>query len=78
MSKQRIHVTKHQAGGWQVKKGGNSRASARTDTQKEAIDIGRGIAKREKTDLVIHGQDGKIRDSDSYGNDSCPPKDRKH
>ena len=28
--------------------------------------------------VVIHRRDGKIRGSDSYGNDPHPPKDRKH
>ena len=26
-------------------------------------------------EVVIHGRDGKIRDKDSYGLDSCPPRD---
>ena len=35
------HVTPHPDGGWQVKGAGNSRATVRTETQKEAIDIAR-------------------------------------
>jgi hypothetical protein len=35
------------------------------DTKVEATDQGRAQAKREKTELVIHGRDGKIQDSDS-------------
>ena len=31
------HVTKHPSGGWQVKGAGNTRATVRTSTQKEAI-----------------------------------------
>ncbi len=27
---------------------------------------------------VIHGRDGKIQNKNSFGNDPCPPKDRKH
>jgi hypothetical protein len=27
--------------------------------------------------VVIHRPDGRIRDSDSYGNDPIPPRDRK-
>ena len=78
MSKQRVHVTPHKEGGWQVKKGGNEKASALTPTQKDAIEIGKGMAIKGKTELVIHGKDGKIRDADSYGNDPCPPKDKKY
>ena len=33
------HVTPHPDGGWQVKGEGNVRATVRTNTQKEAIDI---------------------------------------
>lgn len=44
------------------------------DTQVGAIDAGRGTAKREQTELYVHGRDGKIRDRDSYGNDPHPPK----
>jgi len=29
-------------------------------------------------EVVIHRKDGSIRDSDSYGNDPNPPKDKKH
>jgi hypothetical protein len=29
-------------------------------------------------ELVTHGKDGRIQDSDSYGNDPVPPRDRKH
>ena len=39
------HVTKHHDGGWQVIGEGNVKATARTNTQREAIDIARGIAK---------------------------------
>lgn len=39
------HVTPHPDGGWQVKGAGNSRATVRTETQKEAIDIARDIAR---------------------------------
>ena len=68
------HVTKHPSGGWQVKGAGNKRATVVTTTQKEAISKGRGIAKSLKSELVIHGKDGKIRARDSYGNDPYPPK----
>lgn len=78
MAKNRVHVTPHKGGGWQVKIGGNDRPSKVTNTQKQAIEKGKEIAKRLGTDLSIHGRDGKIRDVDSYGNDPCPPKDTKH
>lgn len=68
------HVTPHSGGGWQVKGAGNSKATVRTDTQKQAIDIARGIARNQESELVIHRPNGQIRDKDSYGNDPFPPK----
>lgn len=70
------HVTP-KADKWQVKGAGNDKATKYFDTQKEAIDYARDIAKNQGTEVVIHGADGKIRDKDSYGNDPCPPKDTK-
>jgi uncharacterized protein YdaT len=72
------HVTKHQDGGWQVKGAGNSRATKRTETQKEAIDLAKEIAENQKSEVVIHGTNGQIRDKDSYGPDPNPPRDTKY
>lgn len=69
------HVTPHPDGGWQVKGAGNEKATKRTDTQKEAIDVAKSIAQNRQTEVVIHRPDGRIRDKDSYGNDPVPPKD---
>lgn len=78
MTKKRdIHVVPH-AEGWAVKREGSSRASGVHPTQTEALSRGRDMAKQDKVELVTHGKDGRIRDSDSYGNDPHPPKDRKH
>ncbi len=71
------HVTPHPDGGWQVKGAGNDRATARTDTQAQAIDIARDIARNQGSEVVIHRPNGQIRDKDSYGNDPCPPMDKK-
>ena len=68
------HVTPHPNGGWQVKGAGNSRATARTATQKEAIEIAREIARNQNSELVIHRPNGQIRDKDSHGRDSFPPE----
>ena len=68
------HITPHPNGGWQVKGAGNSRATVRTSTQKQAIDVGRSIARNQHSELVIHRPNGRVRDKDSYGNDPFPPK----
>ena len=74
MASRNQHVTRHSAGGWQVKGAGNSRATVRTSTQKEAIAVARSIAINQKSEVVIHGTNGQIRAKDSYGNDPYPPK----
>jgi uncharacterized protein YdaT len=77
MSKKDIHVVPHKDG-WATKKEGASRAGAVTDTKAEALERARDQAKRENVEVVIHKKDGTIQDSDSYGNDPHPPKDKKH
>lgn len=70
------HVVKH-SDGWAVKGDSNSRATKVTKTQAEAIKVAEDIARNQKSDTKIHGKDGKIRAGNSYGNDPCPPKDKK-
>lgn len=62
------------AGGWGVKKAGASRASSVHTTQADAIAAATRIARNQKTELYIHGRDGRIRERNSYGNDPHPPK----
>lgn len=64
--------------GWAVKGEGNSKPTKITKTKAEAEQIAREIAKNQKSELIIHNKDGKISDKDSFGNDPCPPKDKKH
>jgi len=70
------HVVKH-SGGWAVKGAGNSKATKVTQTQAQAIEVAQNIARNQKSDTKIHGQDGKIRSGNSYGNDPYPPRDRR-
>lgn len=78
MSKKRdVHVVPHQKG-WATKKEGTARAGSVHATQRDAIERAKEQAEREKTEVVIHRKDGRIRDSDSYGNDPVPPRDKKH
>lgn len=77
MTKKDIHVVPH-TDGWATKKEGADRAGVVVDTQREAIERAREQAKRERVEVVVHRKDGTIRDSDSYGNDPNPPKDKKN
>ena len=78
MAKDRIHITHRADDSWAVQRERASRAGSLHDTQREAIEAGRETARRERTELVIHDRRNRIRDSDSYGNDPNPPRDRKH
>jgi hypothetical protein len=63
---------------WAVRRENSSRDTSHHQTQEQAIRAGREISKNQRSELVIHRPDGRIRDSDSFGNDPCPPKDTKH
>ncbi len=71
------HVVPHD-GDWGVRGEGNERLTSIHDTQSEAIDAAREIAINQKSELVIHRPDGRIRDKDSFGPDPVPPKDRRY
>ena len=68
------HVVPHPQGGCQVKGAGNKRATLRTETQAEARTIAREIAINNRSELIVHGKNGRIREKNSYGNDPYPPK----
>ena len=67
------HVVPHD-GKWAVRGEGNDRATSVHATQREAIEAAREIARNQRAELLIHGEDGKIRERDSYGHDPYPPK----
>jgi adenine/guanine phosphoribosyltransferase-like PRPP-binding protein len=78
MAKKNQHVVPVGSGKWGVRGEGNGKITKITTTQSDAIVIARDIAKNQGSELVIHRQNGQIRDKDSYGNDPCPPEDKKH
>lgn len=61
ITKKSHHVVKNPSGGWSVKKGGASRASATFKTQKDAVNSAKTIVKNQGTRLVVHGNDGRIQ-----------------
>lgn len=61
-------------GAWGVRGEGNSRLTARCNTQAEAIQIGREIARNQASELRIQGRDTQFREAWSYGHDPFPPK----
>lgn len=63
---------------WGVHGEGNSRDSKQFNTQAEAIDYARQVAIHQRAEVIVQGQNGRIRSKDSYGNDPCPPRDKEH
>jgi hypothetical protein len=61
-------------GKWAVRKAGADRASAVFLTEAEAIARGTELARNQRTELYVHGKDGRIRERNSFGRDAFPPK----
>jgi hypothetical protein len=57
---------------------GGVRPISRPATQAASIKNAITIAKHNKSEVVIHGRDGRVRASDSYSNDPNPPRDKTH
>ena len=76
MSKESYHVVPNPNGGWSVRKRGAERASKLFEKKEDAIRFGRDLSKSRGIDLFVHGRDGTIRATDSYGQDPYPPRDR--
>jgi hypothetical protein len=70
------HVVKREHG-WAVLGEGNQRDTVVLPTQESAVAKARLIARNQGSELVIHTSNGQIRDKDSYGNDPCPPRDKR-
>ncbi len=73
MAKRNQHVVRHKDG-WAVRGAGSQRPTSVHSTQRAAAEAAREIARKQRTELFIHGRDGRIRERNSYGNDPHPPK----
>jgi len=75
------HVVPNADGGWAVRAPGASRASSIHGNQADAILRAKDILRHAGGgEAVIHGRDGKFRDSDTVApaSDPFPPRDRRH
>jgi Uncharacterized protein conserved in bacteria (DUF2188) len=72
MSKKGQHVVPSERG-WSVKKAGAAKASSIHSTKAEAVAAARRLAANQRTELYIHGRDGRI-ESSSYSRDIHQPK----
>ncbi len=81
MARNERHVVPNPEGGWDVTKPDAERPSSHHDTQRDAEARAKQIlGNAGGGEAVIHGRDGRVRDSDTVapGNDPFPPRDRKH
>jgi len=75
MSKKPSVFTVPTEAGWANKQNGRTISSHRTKSAAETE--GRREAKRDKTEHVILKTNGRIGEKNSYGNDPCPPRDKR-
>ncbi|MFA6111256.1 MAG: DUF2188 domain-containing protein [Candidatus Latescibacterota bacterium] len=59
---------------WEVKAEKVSQPVSQHYTQANAIAKATTIGRQEKTEVIIHGRDGRIRERNSFGNDPFPPQ----
>lgn len=57
-----------------MKGAGNHKATSVHSTQGEAVGAAREIARNQGSEMFIHGENGRIRERNTYGNDPFPPK----
>lgn len=68
------HVVHNKDGGWDVKIGGQKTRISHHRKKDTAIDNARRVSRQRRSELFIHGEDGKIQRKDSHGRDPYPPK----
>ena len=66
----------HHGNEWAVKGANNTKATRVVSTQREAIGIARGTAQNQHSEMCVQNKKGQFRVCNSYGNDTCPPKDK--
>ena len=68
------HVIRRDDHQWAVHGAGNQRDTSHHSTQEEARLAAREIAMNQKSEVLVHGVNGQIRQKNSYGNDPFPPR----
>ncbi|NTW30227.1 MAG: DUF2188 domain-containing protein [Candidatus Moranbacteria bacterium] len=68
-----LHVVKN-GNSWAVKREGNPSPVSRHRTQSNAIDRATSLARSERSEMLVHGRNGQIRERNSFGGDPYPPR----
>jgi ketosteroid isomerase-like protein len=75
MTKPNVHTThSNKNDNWRNVSEGASKPSKVFETKYEAKAAGRQIAINNGVEHIIHNEDGKIAERNSYGNDPFPPR----
>lgn len=75
MAQKNVHTTYNKsASNWRNIREGASKPSKVYDSKSQAQADGRRMAINLKSEHLIHNQDGKIGQRNSYGNDNFPPR----
>lgn len=61
---------------WAVRKFGAAKASRSFGTKDAAVEYGRELSKKEKTELYIHQSNGMVQEKFSYSNDLNSSKEK--
>lgn len=68
MSKEDVHIVPEN-NQWASKVEKENQPKKIAKTQKDAIKLGRELAKSSRSELIIHGRDGRIKEKNTYGKD---------
>lgn len=68
-----VHVMPAEKG-WKVEVEGQTRANGLHDTQEAAWEQAQRVAKENKSEALLHGRDGQIRERSTYGLDPTRTK----
>jgi len=63
-----VHVVAGERG-WRVEVEGQASARGTHPTQRQAWEQARQIAERNRSEALLHGRDGRIRERSTYGQD---------
>lgn len=69
MTNHNVWVTTRTDGKWEIREEGADTPLQIVPTQEEAINLGREYAQRNRSELIIQDQEGKIRERMTYGSD---------
>ena len=69
-----VHVVPKPGEGWEVRKSGDGRFTERFARRKDAVEFARSVGNQRKSELIIHGRDGKIMRSDVHEADPLPSR----